>query len=60
LYECNPLAFIIEQAGGKATDGFQRILDLQPQALHQRVPFFIGSTSMVEDAERFMAGHPVP
>ena len=54
LYECNPLAFIVEQAGGKATDGFTRILDLQPEQLHQRVPIFIGSTEMVEQAEEFM------
>jgi len=60
LYECNPLAFIIEQAGGKATDGYRRILDLTPSALHQRVPFFIGSTKMVEDAEGFLAGTPAP
>jgi fructose-1,6-bisphosphatase I len=54
LYECNPLAFIIEQAGGKASDGFRRILDLQPQALHQRTPVFIGSANMVAQAEEFM------
>ena len=54
LYECNPLAFIVEQAGGKATDGFTRILDLQPEQLHQRVPIFIGSTEMVERAEEYM------
>jgi len=54
LYECNPLAFIAEQAGGKATDGFNRILEIQPQGLHQRVPIFIGSTEMVEQAEAFM------
>ncbi|MBL4576856.1 MAG: class 1 fructose-bisphosphatase [Flavobacteriales bacterium] len=54
LYECNPLAFIAEQAGGKATDGFNRILEIQPQGLHQRVPIFIGSTEMVERAEEFM------
>jgi fructose-1,6-bisphosphatase I len=54
LYECNPLAFIAEQAGGKATNGFTRILDLQPDALHQRVPLFIGSKQMVEQAEAFM------
>ena len=39
LYECNPMAFLIEQAGGKATDGFRRILDIQPTTLHQRTPF---------------------
>jgi fructose-1,6-bisphosphatase I len=54
LYECNPLAFIVEQAGGKATDGFRRILDIQPTELHQRVPIFIGSTEMVEQAEELM------
>ena len=54
LYECNPMAMIAEQAGGKASDGFQRILQIQPTALHQRVPFFCGSTRMVEKAEEFM------
>jgi len=54
LYECNPIAFIAEQANGKATDGYQRIMDLQPTALHQRVPIFCGSTKMVEKAEEFM------
>lgn len=54
LYECNPLAFIIEQAGGKASDGFRRILDLQPTSLHQRTPLFIGSAEMVTMAEEFM------
>ncbi|HET8886688.1 MAG TPA: class 1 fructose-bisphosphatase [Salinimicrobium sp.] len=55
LYECNPMAFIAEQAGGKASDGFTRILDLKPTELHQRVPFFCGSIKMVEKAEEFMA-----
>ena len=54
LYECNPMAFIIEQAGGKASDGFNRIMDLEPTELHQRVPFFAGSKNMVEKAEEFM------
>lgn len=54
LYECNPIAFLTEQAGGKASDGFNRILDLQPKELHQRVPFFCGSKKMVEKAEEFM------
>lgn len=54
LYECNPLAFIIEQAGGKASDGFRRILDIQPSSLHQRTPLFIGSADMVSMAEEFM------
>ncbi len=55
LYECNPMAFIAEQAGGKASDGHQRIMDIEPSELHQRVPFFCGSRSMVEKAEEFMA-----
>lgn len=54
LYECNPIAFIVEQAGGKASDGYQRIMDIQPTELHQRVPFFCGSKDMVEKAEEFM------
>lgn len=55
LYECNPMAFIAEQAGGKASDGFQRIMEIQPTELHQRVPFFCGSYNMVEKAEEFMS-----
>ncbi len=56
LYECNPMAYIVEQAGGMATDGKgNRILDLKPTDLHQRVPFFVGSRKMVEMAEDFMA-----
>ena len=54
LYECNPLAFIIEQAGGKASDGQRRILELTPTSLHQRTPLFIGSARMVTQAEAFM------
>ena len=48
LYECNPMAFLAEQAGAKATNGFQRILEIEPTSLHQRVPFFCGSVEMVE------------
>lgn len=48
LYEGNPMAFIAEQAGGMATSGTNAILDIQPTALHQRVPFFVGSTQMVQ------------
>jgi fructose-1,6-bisphosphatase I len=48
MYEANPMAFIIEQAGGMATDGRQRMLDVQPQKLHQRVPVFLGSKNEVE------------
>ncbi len=47
IYECNALAFIAEQAGGLASDGQQRILDIQPQTLHQRTPFYVGSRDMV-------------
>lgn len=54
LYECNPMAMIAEQAGGKASNGFKRILEIEPTELHQRVPFFCGTTSMVEKAEEFM------
>ena len=54
LYECNPMAFIAEQAGGKASDGYQRIMEIEPTELHQRVPFFCGSYNMVEKAEEFM------
>lgn len=57
LYECNPMAFLIEQAGGKASDGFTRIMDIEPKELHQRVPFFCGSKEMVEKAEWFMDKH---
>ena len=51
LYECNPFAFIVEVAGGKATDGNQRILEIQPTEIHQRVPFFVGSKLMMEELE---------
>lgn len=53
LYECNALAFIIEQAGGAASTGTERVLEIQPSELHQRVPFFVGSKNMVEKAESF-------
>ncbi|ESU19956.1 fructose-bisphosphatase [Flavobacterium cauense R2A-7] len=55
LYECNPMAFIAEQAGGKASDGYGRIMEIKPTELHQRVPFFCGSKNMVAKAEEFMA-----
>jgi fructose-1,6-bisphosphatase I len=57
LYENNPLAFIAEQAGGKASDGHQRILDIEPTELHQRTPLFIGSKNMVEKVEAFIQEH---
>jgi fructose-1,6-bisphosphatase I len=54
LYECNPFAYIVEKAGGKATNGKERILDLQPSELHQRTPFFVGSKNMMEELESFL------
>ncbi len=54
LYECNPMAFLAEQANGKASDGFTRIMDIEPTELHQRVPFICGSKNMVKKAEEFM------
>jgi len=54
LYECNPVAFLAEQAGGKASDGFRRILDIMPGELHQRSPLFVGPVNMVEKAESMM------
>ncbi|GAK95613.1 fructose-1,6-bisphosphatase [Nonlabens tegetincola] len=52
------MAFIAEQAGGKASDGHTRILDLKPEELHQRVPFICGSKNMVEKAEQFIQRIP--
>jgi len=54
LYECNPIAFLAEQANGKASDGFTRIMDIKPTELHERVPFICGSKNMVDKAEEFM------
>ena len=59
LYECNPIAFLTEQAGGKASDGYRRILEIEPTELHQRVPFFCGSSEMVEKAEEFMSANKI-
>jgi len=53
IYECNALAFLAEQAGGKATDGERRIMEIEPTSLHQRTPFYVGSSKMVEKAESF-------
>lgn len=53
IYECNALAFLVEQAGGRASDGRRRILEIAPESLHQRSPFFVGSVNMVEKAESF-------
>lgn len=54
LYECNPMAFLMEQAGGKALDGEQRIMEIMPTELHQRIPFFCGSSTMVNDVKQMM------
>lgn len=63
LYECNPVAFIVEQAGGLASTGRGRVMDLQPTALHERVPMIFGSRNEVERIERYhreRPGHPGP
>ncbi|MCF8459782.1 MAG: class 1 fructose-bisphosphatase [Flavobacteriales bacterium] len=57
LYEANPFAFLMEQAGGVATDGFNRILDIQPTSLHQRTPLFMGSENMVKTSMDMMKEH---
>ena len=54
LYECNPIAFIAEQAGGLATDGGNRILDMTPENIHQRIPFYTGSKNMVTKVGEFL------
>ena len=56
MYEANPLAFICEQAGGRATDGHRRILEIDPSELHQRTPLYIGSMADVKVAEEFEQG----
>jgi fructose-1,6-bisphosphatase I len=56
MYEANPMALIVEQAGGLASDGQQRILDIHPNDLHQRTPLYIGSPRMVRRAEHFLQG----
>jgi fructose-1,6-bisphosphatase I len=55
LYECNPMAFIMEVAGGLATDGTRRVLEVMPTELHQRSPLFLGSRHMMEDLEACLA-----
>ena len=54
LYECSPMAFLAEQANGVASDGYNRIMEITPTELHQRVPFICGSKNMVEKAEELM------
>ena len=55
VYECNPIAFIAEQAGGEASNGTDRILDIVPRSLHQRSPFYAGSKNMIKKIEEFIA-----
>ncbi len=57
LYECNPIAFLAEQAGGKASNGKQRIMEIQPTELHQRVPFYVGNKCMVNKIEKYIRKH---
>jgi fructose-1,6-bisphosphatase I len=57
LYECSPMAFLAEQANGYASDGYKRIMEIDPTELHQRVPFICGSKNMVKKAEEFMKKH---
>ena len=59
LYEGNPMAFIIEQAGGRATTGTERILDVAPRKLHQRVPVWLGSAEMVAEVEALYRKHGI-
>jgi fructose-1,6-bisphosphatase I len=54
MYECNPMAFIMEEAGGRATDGKKRILELQPENLHERTPIYIGSEDDVLLVEKYL------
>ena len=53
LYECNPFAYIVEKAGGRATNGTERILELKPKELHERTPFFVGSSLMMDELESY-------
>ena len=55
LYEAGPLGYLAEQAGGAASDGTQRVLDITPETLHQRTPLYIGNKSLVERAQEFLA-----
>ena len=56
IYEANPLSFIIEQAGGRATTGKQRILEIVPDSIHQKTPFFVGSERNITEFLRFYNG----
>lgn len=56
MYECNPFAYLIEKAGGKATNGVERILDIVPTELHQRTPLMIGSANMMDELQQYLEG----
>jgi fructose-1,6-bisphosphatase len=58
LYECNPVAFIVEQAGGRASTGRGRVMEVQPTGLHQRVPMIFGSSNEVDRIERYHRERP--
>ena len=58
MYEANPLSFVAEQAGGMATDGMRRIVEIEPQGVHDRTPLIVGSTSNVGEAMRFYKLEP--
>ncbi len=53
MYECNPIAFLMEQAGGRASTGYKRMLDVKPESVHQKIGFVFGSRSEVERIERY-------
>lgn len=57
LYECNPIAFVAEQAGGEATTGTHRVLDINPDSIHQKVPYVVGSPAMVDKVKEFIENH---
>jgi fructose-1,6-bisphosphatase I/sedoheptulose-1,7-bisphosphatase len=59
LYEANPVGFIVEQAGGRASTGYQRILEVRPEALHQRIGLIFGSANEVERIEQYHRDHNV-
>lgn len=56
MYESNPLAYIVEQAGGAATDGIRRVLEVQPTSLHQRTPLYLGSAEDIAIMQDFLTG----
>lgn len=59
MYECNPMSFIVEAAGGKASNGKQRIMEIQPESPHEKTPLFIGSEEDVKMVEQFIANEKI-